>query len=34
MIITKSLIYNNCHSKLIDPGLKGGYTKVYKMARR
>lgn len=33
-LLTQTSIYNNCHSKLIDSGLKGWYTKVYKAARR
>ncbi len=32
-LLIESTIYDNCHPKLIDPGLKGWYTKAYKAAK-
>ena len=33
-LLVQSSIYNNCHGKLIDPGLKGIYTRKYNEARK
>ena len=33
-LLVQSSIYNNCHGKLIDPGLKGTYTRKYNEARK
>ena len=33
-LLSQTEIYNNCHEKLVDPGLKGWYTKSYKQERK